>query len=109
MKVSFKIDKDTLYLLNACFGLYRGNDTSHCKNRKDKSDMAMFFEVRSMLAKRWFSHQETTKPLKFTMPYYLANFLLDFVIYQLTNSTGFGVFERNKMELLRNELHQKLI
>jgi len=109
MKVTIKIDGETLFLLNACLGLYRKNDLSHCKDRNDKSYMAIFFEVRDFLAKKAIGNHEEKKVTKVSFPFYYANTLLDFVENQLQINVALGVFEKNKLELLKNQLHQKLL
>ena len=109
MKVTIKIDSDTLFLLKACFDLYRKNDTSHAKTREEKSNMYLFFDLRNIFAKKAISHDENRKNLKLTLQYYFASVLYDFICDQLQYNVAFGTYERNKIELLRNQLHQKLL
>ena len=109
MKITIKIDSDTLFLLKACFDLYRNNDGSHAKTREEKSNMAMFFNLRTTFAKKAITLVPNGKDFKIKLPYYLANMLYDFVCNQLQLNVAFGIYERTKMELLRNDLHQQLL
>lgn len=109
MTISIKIDSDTLFLMKACFDLYRKNDLSHAKTRDEKSDMYLFFELRKIFEKKAVLHEPNGKNFKMNFVYYLANKLYDFVCYQLQYNVSLGLYERNKIELLRNQLHQKLL
>ncbi len=110
MKITIKIDSDTLFLLKACFDLYRKNDISHTKTREEKSNMYLFFELRNIMAKKALLHDENKKSLKLSLPYYFASVMYDFICDQLQfNVVAFGTYERNKIEILRNQLHQKLL
>lgn len=109
MKITLKIDSDTLFLLKACFDLYRKNDISDLGTRDEKADRYLFFELRKIFELKAVSHETTAKKFKMTFPYYLANKLYDFIWWQLQYNTAFGIYERTKMELLRNDLHQKLL
>ena len=109
MKITIKIDSDTLFLLKACFDLYRKNDLSHAKSRHEKSDMYLFFELRKTFELKAVSQEKTDKKFKMTFSYYLANKLYDFTCHQLQFNEAFGIYERNKIEFLRNDLHQKLL
>lgn len=109
MKITIKIDSDTLFLLKACFDLYRRYDISHAKTRDEKSNMYLFFELRTIFVKKSLSHIENGKSFKLSFPYYLANTLYDFVCNQLQFNVALGIYERNKIEILRNYLHQKLL
>lgn len=109
MKITIKIDSDTLFLLKACFDLYRKNDLSHAKSRHEKSDMYLFFELRKIFELKAVSLDRTDKKFRMTSPYYLANKLYDFICHMLQFNEAFGIYERNKIEFLRNDLHQKLL
>ena len=109
MKITIKIDSDTLFLLKACFDLYRKNDISHVKTREEKSNMYLFFEMRNIFLRKAMGHLETSKNFKMHFPYYFASVLYDFICNQLQVNVAFGIYERNKIELLRNQLHQKLL
>ena len=109
MKITIKIDSDTLFLLKACFDLYRKNDISHTKTREEKSNMYLFFELRKIFELKAVSQEKTDKKFRMSFPYYLANKLYDFICHMLQYNEAFGTYERNKIELLRNDLHQKLL
>lgn len=109
MTISIKIDSDTLFLMKACFDLYRKNDLSHAKTRDEKSDMYLFFELRKIFEKKAVLHEPNGKKFKMNFVYYLANKLYDFICHQLQYNVSLGIYERNKIELLRNQLHQKLL
>lgn len=109
MKITMKTDSDTLFLLKACFDLYRKNDISHAKTREQKSAMYLFFELRAVFTRKAVSCTGNTQTHRISLPYYLANIMYDFICDQLTYNEALGVYERNKIEILRNELHQKLL
>ena len=109
MKITIKIDSDTLFLLKACFDLYRKNDISHTKTREEKSNMYLFFQLRKTFELKAVSQEKTDKKFRMTFPYYLANKLYDFICHMLQFNEALGIYERNKIEFLRNDLHQKLL
>lgn len=109
MKITIKIDSDTLFLLKACFDLYRKNDISDLGTRDEKADRYLFFELRKTFELKAVSQEKTDKKFRMTFPYYLANKLYDFICHMLQFNEAFGIYERNKIEFLRNDLHQKLL
>ena len=109
MKITIKIDSDTLFLLKACFDLYRKNDVSDCETRDEKASRYLFFELRNIFERKVISHEQSSKKFKMSFPYYFANMMYEFICWQLQYNSGFGIYESNKIELLRNDLHQKLL
>ena len=66
--------------------------------------------MRKIKEKKAILQDENKKSLKLSLPYYFASVMYDFICDQLQfNVVAFGTYERNKIEILRNQLHQKLL
>ena len=105
MKVSLKTDPETLFLLHKIIN-------EQCQiiatNIGSKSDKSMRIELFTLFTQRCFSYSQNPngKKLQFTLKYHLAATLYDLVT---NNNKLSGMYERNKIEIFKNELHQKLL
>ncbi|KMQ70330.1 hypothetical protein ACM44_13005 [Chryseobacterium koreense CCUG 49689] len=73
-----------------------------------KAGKSMRMELFSILTQRCFSYTQNPngKKLQLTLKYHLAALLYELV----TDHNKFtGIYENNKIEIFKNELHQKLI
>ncbi|WP_146063311.1 hypothetical protein [Halpernia humi] len=104
MKISIKIDPETLFLLHKI-------SNEQCQiianNIGRKSAKSMRIELFTLLTQRCFSYQlnPNGKKLQVTLKYHLAALLYDLAT---ENNQFSGIYEKNKIEIFKNELHQKL-
>lgn len=105
MKVTIKTDPETLFLIHKIT-----ND--HCQmiaaNIGRKTGKSMRMELFSILTHRCFSYTQNPngKKLQLTLKYHLAALLYE-IVTDLRYSMG--IYESNKIEIFKNELHQKLL
>lgn len=104
MKISLKIDPETLFLLHKI-----ANEQCQiiANNIGRKSTKSMRIELFTLLTQRCFSYQlnPNGKKLQFTLKYHLAALLYELV----TENNRFSrIYESNKIEIFKNDLHQKL-
>lgn len=105
MKVSIKIDPETLFLLHQIIN-------KECQiiatNIGSKSDKSMRIELFTLFTQRCFSYSQNKngKKIQLTLKYHLAATLYDLVRY---GNKLAGIYESNKIEIFKNELHQKLL
>jgi hypothetical protein len=105
MKINQKIDPETLFILHKillaqCQGLAHGIAA--------KSFKSMKVELFSILTQKCVSYTSnaTGKKLGLSLKYHLAALLYEILIEK--KYSPLGVYEANKIEMLKNELHQKL-
>lgn len=105
MKITVKTDPETLFLLHKIVN-------AQCQMIADsigrKTGRSMRMELFSILTQRCFSYSQNAngKKLQLTLKYHLAALLYELV----TDHNKFsGIYENNKIEMFKNELHQKLL
>lgn len=104
MKINVKTDPETLFLLHR---IIRDRCQELATDRVRRSGKSMRIELFSQLSQRClnYSCNPNGKQISLTLKYHLANLL-----YEVLCSAGnFGVYEANKIEMLKNELHLKLL
>jgi len=106
MKITIKIDPETLFLVHSILVLKRNVFSTNLTEKVNKSMTSELFEV---ITKRCFSYTSNPngKKISLTIRFHLANFLCDIIMKQ--NKTALGNYEQNKLEMFKNDLHQKLL
>jgi len=106
MKITLKIDPETLFLLQSILVLKR---SIFARTLEEKVNQSMTLELFEVITKRCFTYSlnRNGKNISCQLKFHLAKLLLDLVVTQ--NKTAFGNYEQNKLEIFKNELHQKLI
>lgn len=104
MKITVKTDPETLFLLHR---LVLDSVQIGTKKSSAKSMKAEIFEI---LAKRCivYSANPNGKSRTITLRYHLAETLFDAVTYVITHPS-LGTYERNKLEIFKNNLHRLLL
>lgn len=106
MKITLKLDPDTLAIAHkiACDEWHR------CNNSKfDKSLRAELWEILSKKCIA-YTNNPNGKPRIISLRYHLACVLQDCVNdFLLVKTRMFGTYEYNKLIMLKNDLHQKLL
>lgn len=104
MKIILKIDPETLFILqkltmDQCQALTNNIAARSCKSMK--------VELFTILCQRCISYTSNPNGKKqaLTLKYHLAALLYD-IITDMRYSMG--IYEGNKIEMLKNDLHQKL-
>lgn len=105
MNISIKMDPETLFLLHKVMleeSQMRAND------RARRAGKSIRMELFATISKRCitYSNNQNGKTISISFKYYQADLIckiLDDMKYV------FGVFEANKLDMLRNQLHQKLV
>jgi len=106
MKISLTIDPETLFILHSII-------VKECQmianNRIQRSGKSMRVELFEVLSKRCitYSSHRNGKKTTLTLKYHLASLVYD-IVSDLQFSFG-GIYEQNKLEMFKNELHQKLL
>lgn len=106
MKITFKIEPETLFLVQKIM-LYK---TQHVpKNKSEKVRKSIELELFQKLSKKCISYTDNTngKARSITLKYHLADALLQNLLHQ--KDLFLPTYEANKLEMLKNELHQKLL
>lgn len=105
MKITIKTDPETLFLLHKI----ANTQTQGTVNSMDAKAMkSMKIELFTILTQRCFSYSQNPngKKLQLTLKYHLA-FVLQEMILGLRIASG--IYENNKIDLFKNDLHQKLL
>ena len=104
MKITLKTDPETLFLLQK---MVNNECQMIATNIGRKSGKSMRIELFTLLTQRCFTYSSNPngKKVQLTLKYHLAALVLEIIISLKNN---FGVFEANKLEILKNDLHQKL-
>ena len=108
MKAIIKTDPETLYLLQKIANTQKENVVRNSIEAKAMKSMKT--ELFIILTKRCFVYSENPngKKLQLTLKYHLAALLYE-MITSVIVYRKLGTFEHNKLELFKNELHQKLL
>jgi len=106
MKITLKIDPETLFLIQSILVLKRN---IFPRSKEEKVNQSMTLELFDVISKRCFSYcsNPNGNKLSLGLKFHIASLLLDIILNQ--NKTAFGNYEQNKLEIFKNELHQKLI
>lgn len=104
MKITIKIDPETLFLLHK---IIAQESQMIATTRARRSGKSMRLELFSQLSQKCISYtaKQNGKKLSLTLKYHLADLVLD-IVSDLQYSLG--VYENNKLEILKNELHKML-
>ena len=106
MKITIKTDVETLFLLHKIVGQHGWY--SFPKTIAERLKKSMITEIFEILNKRCFAYSANPNGRKMSVSfrYHLASLLFD--IIRITELT-FGIYEANKLEIFKNELHKKLL
>lgn len=105
MNISIKIDPETLFLLHK---VVLEETQMRANDRARRVAKSMRMELFAMISKRCitYSNNQNGKKMSINFKYYQADLvckILDDMNY------SFGIYEANKLDMLRNQLHQKLV
>lgn len=106
MKITIKTDPETLILLHK---LVNEKRFSYPATRIQKANRSLLDDLFEILTKRCFAYQNNAnrKKISLSLKYHFASLLYDILIdHQFSYG---GIYEQNKLEMLKNELHQKLL
>lgn len=105
MKITLKIDPETLFLLHNI--VLQQRQFSLTGRNSGKSMTIELFEI---LSKRCISYSTNAngKNRSVELRFHLAEKLLDLAKTKLAERC-LGVYEQNKLEIFKNDLHQKLV
>lgn len=103
MKLSIKIDPETLFLLHR---VTMDKAQSFGLEKVEKSLCLELFEIHCRLCFS-YSQNPNGKLRTLTLRYHLADKLLQLV--KSTLDKPLGSFEYNKLDMFKNQLHQKLL
>lgn len=101
MKITIKIDPETLFLIHRLI-----RDKGNAATLKyHKSVLTELFEIfsRKCIA---YTGNANGKPRTLNLRYHLAQEVFSILCEK---SLNIGLYERNKLEIFKNELHQKLL
>lgn len=103
MKVKLKIAPELLFLLHQLV-------LSELQKSKNKVDRSMKQELFEELYRRCKSYTRNPngKPRALSLWYHLAECLFSIVMNH-HNSPYLGAYENNQLELIKNELHKKML
>ena len=106
MKLTIKTDPETLFLLQKVI-LDSAQIIADTKGRKIGKSMRV--ELFDTVSKRCISYTSNPngKDLSLTLKYHLANEVHD--ILQERKYYPAGIYESNKLDILKNKLHQQLL
>ncbi len=103
-KIKIKLTPETLFLLHAMMR----NETQIIANRGIISQNQELLEILYKKCKNYTQNPTgTTRTL--SLWHHQAERIFNIIIENLDNVRNLGVFERNQLETLKNELHQKLL
>lgn len=105
MKINLKLHPDTLVIVHKI----AVNEYHKCNSSKfDKSLRAELWEILSKKCIA-YTNNPNGKPRTISLRYHLACVLQDCVNDFLIKKPRFGTYEYNKLIMLQNDLHQKLL
>lgn len=107
MKITIKIDPDTLLLIQKIELTYSNLNAESREERIQKSIRQDLFEKLSRACISYTANPNG-KERNITLKYHLAHRLFDDIVFTLYQKT-FGIYEACKLDKLKNELHQKLL
>ncbi|MGV4413852.1 hypothetical protein [Chryseobacterium sp. T1] len=79
------------------------------QNRSQRSDKSMKVELFEIVSKRCISYSlnPNGKKMNMTLKYHLANLIYE-ILSEKTKPYG-GIYEVNKLDMFKNQLHQQLL
>lgn len=109
MKVTIKTDPETLFLLHKI-----ANDQTQvmaASSIETKAMKSMRIELFTILTQRCFSYRKNPngKKLQLTLKYHLAAMIYEIILDYRFSGFGGGIYENNKIDLFKTELHPKLL
>lgn len=108
MKITIKTDPETLFLLHKI-----ANDQTQvmANSIEAKAMKSMRIELFTILTQRCFSYSQNPngKKLQLTLKYHLAAMIYDIITDMRFSGFCGGIYENNKIDLFKNELHPKLL
>lgn len=107
MKITLKIQPETLFLIHR---LVLDKSQTYVWDIGRKVAKSMQIELFETLARSCIIYQANPngKPRKVTLRYHLVNQLYE-TILEVVDHPSLGIYERTKLDQLKNELHQKLL
>lgn len=106
MKVKIKIDPETLALTHKII-----TDEYHlCFTSKSAKSLRV--ELWEVLSKKClaYANNPNGQPRTIVLRYHIAEVLLECLVdFQTNRGSMLGFYEQNKIELFKNNLHQKLL
>lgn len=107
MKISITTEPVTLFLLQK-ITLHKTQRIARV--RSDKILLSQQQELFQMLSNKCINYTGNAngKPRKLTIKYHLASVLLDITVNTISDRI-LPLYEHNKLEIFKNNLHQKLI
>lgn len=106
-KIKIKISPEALFLIQKMENKYANFTPTHRLGKVQKSIRWELFQ-RLSSACISYSNNPNGKARTLTMSYHLADRLYDDIVFTLSQN-ALGFYESNMLELLKNELHQKLL
>lgn len=108
MIISVKLAPETLFLVHKV--LLDEIQTKPADTRAKKALKSILIELFNVFVKKCISYGSSPngKSRTVNLKYYQADKLCD-ILCSLLQSTSFGMNEYNKLDMLKNELHQKLL
>lgn len=105
MRLKIKLDPETLFLLQK---IILDQSQMIAQTRQAKESKSMKIELFEILSKRCiaYSLNPNGKSLNVTLKYHLANLVYE-ILSDLRFSFG-GIYEANKLDMFKNQLHQLL-
>ena len=104
MKLTLKTDPETLFLIHR---IVLEKSQNYKINKCTRSMMVELFEKLSKSCITYTTNPNG-KPRTIELRYHLATELLNVVTATLINA-HLGTYEHNKVEIFKNQLHQKLL
>ncbi len=106
-KIKLKIPPETLFLLQKITLTYK---QIQGKDKTGKIAQSIREELFEKLSRSCITYtgNPNGKARELTLRYYLANQIYNDILFTLEQRV-FGFYEANKLEILKNELHQKLL
>lgn len=107
MKITFKIAPDILFFIQK-MALKRTQQVT--KSSLDKFNLSLVKELFEILSKKCISYtsNHNGKDQKISLKYHTAYVLLQILLEEI-KCNYLPPYEQNKLEILKNELHQKLL
>ena len=105
MRLKIKLDPETLFLIHK---IIRDQCQMITQTRQSKASKSMKIELFEILSKRCiaYSINPNGKKLNMTLKYHLANLVYE-ILSDLRMTPG-GIYEANKLDMFKNQLHQLL-
>lgn len=105
MKITLKTDPETLFLLHR---IILENCQMIANDRFQRSGKSMRVELFEILSKRCIAYTSNPngKKLNLALKYHLASLVYD-ILQDL--KIQFAIYEANKLDMFKNQLHQKLL